>query len=407
MTIHPINDIKEQALPEASNSQTSFSALPDDLMCRILVFTPGDTIPVSRKNGSSYQISKAGALLGSAVQAENLAHIATQKDGLSWEDYAAIKRYRPNFLETSQQYLIPQQNLKKINNIPLNFTDKDLDALVTCAPNLEILDLSGCDLLTNEGLAHVPQLQNLKALNLAECEEITNAGLAPLSGLQNLKHLNLTDCERITNVGLAHFAEFPSLTRLNLSGCSNISNSGVAHLSGCPGLEHLSLSGCWKITNVGLAHLEHLLLNSLNLSRCEKITNAGLAAHLSKLQSLEYLNLSGCWKITDAGLPSLNPLQNLKALNLTECEQITDRGIWNLIDHLPKLEELRFSDHQGSRQLKSRKEILQYRNSQKCHERAWMRFTSFTSENSKHILPAVAAVAATFFSYYFQASESS
>jgi hypothetical protein len=184
------------------------------------------------------------------------------------------------------------------------------------------LDLSDSN-ITNDDLERIIQeykkCGKLVSINLSGCEHITNAGLAHLTGIP-LKRLNLSGCFKITHAGLAHLTGIP-LKRLNLSGCFKITDAGLAHLTGIP-LKRLNLSGCFEITDAGLAHLAGIPLEQLNLSFCENITDAGLA-HFANAP-LEQLDLSLCRNITDAGLAYFAKAP-LKKLNLV-FTKITDAG---------------------------------------------------------------------------------
>src|SRR5579862_333636 len=85
------------------------------------------------------------------------------------------------------------------------------------------LDLSNSN-ITNDDLKRIIQeykkCGKLVSVNLSNCEFITDEGLAHLAGIP-LKQLNLSGCTNITNEGLAYFANTP-LTQLNLSYCFHI-----------------------------------------------------------------------------------------------------------------------------------------------------------------------------------------
>ncbi len=190
--------------------------------------------------------------------------------------------------------------------------------------------------ITDEMLAQIIELfPNVVSLNLSGCEEITDAGLAHLKELTQLTDLNLVWCHLITDAGLAHLARLTQLTSLNLFGCALITDAGLAHLARLTQLTDLNLVWCHLITDAGLAHLAGLAqLTSLNLSDCALITDAGLA-HLAGLAQLTYLDLSDCALITDAGLAHLKELTQLTLLDLLGCEKVTPHGKQSLKKVLP------------------------------------------------------------------------
>ena len=137
------------------------------------------------------------------------------------------------------------------------------DVLALLPPNLEHLDLNGCN-ITDAGLALLPHFTKLHTLDLSGCKNITNAGLAHLQKFTNLEHLDLNGCN-ITDAGLRYLQDLP-LETLVLSFCSNITDAGIAHLQVLP-LQNLDLSYCRNITDEGLRYLLELHLRKLNLSR--------------------------------------------------------------------------------------------------------------------------------------------
>ncbi len=217
----------------------------------------------------------------------------------------------------------------------LNFSEKDsltdthLLALKNCK-NLKELHLQDCYMLTDAGLAHLTSLVALQHLNLAGCRKLTDAGLAHLTPLVALQHLDLNGCPNLTGVGLAHLKPLVALQHLNLSWCDKLTDAGLVHLTSLIALQHLNLSWCDKLTDAGLVHLTPLVaLHYLNLAGCDKLTDAGLA-HLMPLVTLQHLDLTACSNLTDVGLAHLKPLVALQHLNLGWCPNLTDAGLAHL-----------------------------------------------------------------------------
>jgi hypothetical protein len=48
-------------------------------------------------------------------------------------------------------------------------------------------------------------LTQLQHLDLSGCQQITDAGVAHLAALTQLQHLDIRNCEQITDAGVANF----------------------------------------------------------------------------------------------------------------------------------------------------------------------------------------------------------
>ena len=83
---------------------------------------------------------------------------------------------------------------------PASFTDDKLAQLVQVlgdrGPQIKLLDLSGCRLLTNAGLTNLVSLTALQSLNLSGCYKLTF--LPNLERLTALQSLNLKGCDGLT-----------------------------------------------------------------------------------------------------------------------------------------------------------------------------------------------------------------
>ena len=74
------------------------------------------------------------------------------------------------------------------------------------------------------GCAHLATLSNLESLNLSQNERITNQGAAALAALTNLKALNLSNtC--VTPIALKYFSGLLKLQSLALYGCRDMIDS--------------------------------------------------------------------------------------------------------------------------------------------------------------------------------------
>jgi F-box/leucine-rich repeat protein 2/20 len=125
--------------------------------------------------------------------------------------------------------------------------------------NLEFLNLSGCTLLTCEGMVKIANsCKYLSHLSLARCGDcITNDMIHRISpNLLSLKSLDLSYCEKVGKLALKGLSYCTSLISLNLSGCISIVNEGILALGEGRfkhGIQELNLSKCYRVDDASIA----------------------------------------------------------------------------------------------------------------------------------------------------------
>ena len=109
-------------------------------------------------------------------------------------------------------------------------TDQGLQSVISLA-SLTFLDLSGCRLVTDEGMRAVRWTGTaLKTLNLNWCNKVTDLGVrAVVSSCTALTALNLRHCYELTDVGVRALSSLSALTSLNLC-LTNVTAAGVQAL---------------------------------------------------------------------------------------------------------------------------------------------------------------------------------
>ena len=115
-------------------------------------------------------------------------------------------------------------------------TDEGMHGLCGRLPALTHLYLSWVTSLTAEGLRAVGGLTMLTFLNLGSCPNVTDAVLWELRDLTALSTLALSGCTRVTDVGLQHLASLPALTELFLGGTSTTQTGRNALKASLPAL---------------------------------------------------------------------------------------------------------------------------------------------------------------------------
>lgn len=134
--------------------------------------------------------------------------------------------------EDLQSYILPLVNLTHLSLHKSHITDRGLEWLQALS-NLQSLSLSRSIIIHRTTLAALSALVHLQSLDLSYCLGHAHAdyGLASLCPLTNLQILNLSGCDWITNKGLAQWRHLPNLRRLTLYNCDEISRTGIHRLS--------------------------------------------------------------------------------------------------------------------------------------------------------------------------------
>jgi hypothetical protein len=96
------------------------------------------------------------------------------------------------------------------------------------------------------------------ALDPGRTSDVELAKLKALSGLTGLEAVDLSGCEQVTDAGLAHLTALPGLKAVGLSD-TPVSDSGVALLlTRCPDLEAVNLAGAERVSQAVVPYLARL-----------------------------------------------------------------------------------------------------------------------------------------------------
>ena len=107
--------------------------------------------------------------------------------------------------------------------------DPEIRSLVNdlkAVENLRYLHLAENRGITNDGMASVGALRQLRYLNIGACD-INNQGMVFLPNLVNLESLNLSYCNRITEKAAPYVQKLNKLKYLDLQGCIKINTGGL------------------------------------------------------------------------------------------------------------------------------------------------------------------------------------
>jgi len=139
------------------------------------------------------------------------------------------------------------------------------------------------------------------AVRLGANGQMTDGMLKQVAEVGGIEELDLGGSKAVTDEGVAHLAQMQSLRRVDLSG-TGVTDRGLAALRSLGALTHLSLAGT-RVTDDGMRHLEHCSrLEAINLMWTA--TGDGALRALAGKPALAHFQSGN--GITDAGLPILH-----------------------------------------------------------------------------------------------------
>jgi hypothetical protein len=205
-----------------------------------------------------------------------------------------VRMFGRLFSDGSERHL--SVNIRVFCSEEFQPTDSDLTELSVLGPVLRQLEIWDSKHFTAELL---PEFVSLEVLDLHGCEAVTDAGLRKLpTACVSLQSLNIGGCTAVTDYGIERLPDLKDLGHVDLSGCGGITVVGVCSLKWVPSLRSLNVSMCSGMTNgCMLLIAECIALQRLNLSFCENVTDVGAHA-LCKLVLLEKLGLIGCGNVS-------------------------------------------------------------------------------------------------------------
>jgi F-box and leucine-rich repeat protein GRR1 len=169
-------------------------------------------------------------------------------------------------------------------------TDEAIAGIVSCAPKIQTLVLSGCTKLTDNAIESVCKLSHLDVLALAHVDRITDAAIVKLGRW----------CPRLRSVDLACALSTSYILkayhyRLILLVCSKLTDMSVLELAGLPYLRRLNLVQVRKITDNALFFIaEHTAtMERLHLSHCANLSLDAVHLLMKELERLQHITLTG------------------------------------------------------------------------------------------------------------------
>ncbi|CAN6816937.1 unnamed protein product [Brassica oleracea] len=196
-----------------------------------------------------------------------------------------------------------KKSLEKLKKMRVSYSYQltKLPRLST-APNLELLDLEGCN--------------NLVSISQSICY------------LTKLVSLNLKDCSNLESIPST--VDLESLEVLNIYGCSKLMN--FPEIS--PNVKHLYMGGT-MVQEIPPSIKNLVLLEILDLENSKHLVN--IPTSICNLKHLETLNLSGCSSLER--FPGLS--KKMKCLKSLDLSRTAIKELPSFVSYLTSLEELR------------------------------------------------------------------
>ena len=191
-----------------------------------------------------------------------------------------------------------------------------LGGLAESHPRVKLVDLTGCKAVTDSGLATLMEKCPLLHPNNVFSESKGDAFLSAVPQHHaNLKEIHLTGCDGVTDAGLAFLMtechkRYPESNLMPENVMANPGVKGPLFLSAvaksCPTLVYMDLVPFTGITDEGLAelliHCKHLHPDSIVSEDKGDVFLSAVAKHRPELTRID---LSACAAVTDAGLAML------------------------------------------------------------------------------------------------------
>ncbi|XP_058729674.1 uncharacterized protein LOC131601797 [Vicia villosa] len=172
------------------------------------------------------------------------------------------------------------RNCPSLSNIKMKYPyqymwEESVDnsnSLMVVSPQLETLCLAGNTWLSDESIIIFASIfPNLQLLDLSYCNKISEGICEVLKRCGKIRHLNLSYCSKVKLFGMNF--EAPKLEVLNLSH-RRVNNAQLHVISkSCPRLLQLSLENCNYVSNTGVKHVAEncIQLREINLKNCQKV----------------------------------------------------------------------------------------------------------------------------------------
>lgn len=194
----------------------------------------------------------------------------------------------------------------------MSVDDDTLDTIcLAVGRTLTSLDLSGCSVLTDAGLAAISKhCQVIESLKVSFCPNITGQKLKPLFLCPrrgpDFRTFVANGCKKFSVDVISEIAaRCPSLCNLRVAGMKGVDDQVLTALAeNCCQLSCISIKGCGLVTDVGICELARMCpVEEIVVSGVPSLTDRSVFALANCCTStLKELYASGCSMITQAAI---------------------------------------------------------------------------------------------------------
>lgn len=249
--------------------------------------------------------------------------------------WPALRRHRSPSHATSMRGLILHDS---------TLDDVAIEELVRVCPHLQVLHLSGCDNLSDQGLrAITSSLHNLRELTLDAAElslfeQFSEDGAETLCALTQLEHLSLEYRMDLSMSTIARaLSHMPYLMSLSLSNTRVSIDELEIALPNLKSLESLKIACCRPTSAQRLSRALPRSVQSLDIRGTVQLSDEDVTVLVRRLPRLVALE-AGCASSTFRTLACFgSSLAQLRMLRLCNAEALGDsstaealRGMWEL-----------------------------------------------------------------------------
>ncbi len=197
------------------------------------------------------------------------------------------------------------QSLLSLNLRNTFINDIALKAIGTYCKHLNVLNISKCNTLTDEGIGTIiSNCKELIDLNISHNKKLHGDFFINIYRLKNhpimlsvssIIKINISGCINIKSNFLIELSTSCNhLEEIELNGCNEMKSNDIILLAkNCIKLIRIGLKACSNISNIAIFAIAYYCndLNSIDISHTN-VTDKGIAALLSKCINLEYLYIS-------------------------------------------------------------------------------------------------------------------